>query len=109
MTIMQMRASSAVLIIAIAVIRALTLYRLLKKTFLALWGVAVCRLLIPFSVPSRLSIYNGVDMLRRAFEKTAYSTSGQPGRLKRRGRSCPFALRPAKILDKVVFISLCFL
>ena len=46
------------MISAIAVIRALAIYRVPKKTFLALWGVALVRLLIPFSLPSGLSIYS---------------------------------------------------
>jgi hypothetical protein len=33
----------------ITVIRALTINRLPKKTFLALWGITLVRLLIPFS------------------------------------------------------------
>jgi len=73
MDIFQMSFSAAFLIIAVIIIRAFALHRLPKKTFLVLWGVVICRLLIPFSIPSRLSFYTGVDMLRRAITaETAY-------------------------------------
>ena len=58
MSLLQMSVTGAVMISAIAVIRALAIYRVPKKTFLALWGVALVRLLIPFSLPSGLSIYS---------------------------------------------------
>ena len=46
------------MILAIIVIRALAINRVPKKTFLALWDVALMRLLIPFSLPSGMSIYS---------------------------------------------------
>lgn len=48
---------SSVLICIIALLRHLLLQKLPKKTFLALWIVALFRLLIPVSIPSPLSIY----------------------------------------------------
>ncbi|NMA26013.1 MAG: peptidoglycan DD-metalloendopeptidase family protein, partial [Clostridiales bacterium] len=63
MDILQMSISAALLIVAVVILRALTLYRLPKRTFLFLWGVVLCRLLIPFSIPFRFSFYTGVDML----------------------------------------------
>ena len=42
MDIFQMSYSSAVLIIAVVMIRCLTLHKLPKKTFLILWGVGMC-------------------------------------------------------------------
>jgi bla regulator protein BlaR1 len=71
MTILKMSLSAAVLISVIVVIRALALHKLPKRTFLALWGVALCRLLIPASIPSRLSIYTLADMLKDTFIKTS--------------------------------------
>ncbi|MCI8538569.1 MAG: M56 family metallopeptidase [Oscillospiraceae bacterium] len=53
-----MSLSGGVLILAVTVLRALTLNRLPKKTFLALWAVAVLRLLIPLSIPSVFSVYS---------------------------------------------------
>lgn len=76
MDILQMSLSASVLIVAVVVIRALTLSRLPKRTFLVLWGVAVCRLLIPFSIPSRFSLYTGLDAVKRMFvEKRAVSAT----------------------------------
>jgi YD repeat-containing protein len=46
------------MILVITVIRALTIHRLPKKTFLALWGITFVRLLIPFSLPSTFSVYS---------------------------------------------------
>lgn len=50
--------AGAVMILAIIVIRALAINLLPKKTFLALWGIAVMRLLLPFSIPSAFSVYS---------------------------------------------------
>lgn len=59
MTILQMSLSGAVLIAVILLLRRVLLYRLPKWTFLLLWGVALCRLLLPFTVPSPVSVYTG--------------------------------------------------
>lgn len=57
MSFLHMSVAGAAMILAITVIRALAINRAPKKTFLALWGAALLRLLIPFSLPSRLSVY----------------------------------------------------
>jgi YD repeat-containing protein len=57
MSFLQMSFAGAVMILVITVIRALTINRLPKKTFLALWGITLVRLLIPFSLPSMFSVY----------------------------------------------------
>ena len=75
MDILQMSLSGAVLIIAVVIVRALTLHKLPKKTFLVLWSVVICRLLIPFSIPSRFSFYTGIDMLKRAVTETTAFTA----------------------------------
>jgi murein DD-endopeptidase MepM/ murein hydrolase activator NlpD len=67
MDILQMSFSASVLIVAVVIIRALTLHKLPKKMFLVLWGVVICRLLLPFSIPSRFSFYTGIDMAKRMF------------------------------------------
>lgn len=69
MEILKMSLSATVFILAIVIIRALALHRLPKMTFLVLWTVALCRLLIPFSVPSPFSIYTLVDMLKTNFSR----------------------------------------
>ncbi|WP_312941014.1 M56 family metallopeptidase [Oscillibacter sp.] len=53
--------AGAILILAIIVTRALAINKLPKKTFLALWGVALLRLLIPFSLPSMFSAYSAIE------------------------------------------------
>lgn len=60
MNLLQMSFAGAILILAIIVIRALAINKLPKKTFLALWGVALLRLLIPFSLPSIFSAYSAI-------------------------------------------------
>lgn len=58
MNLLEMSVSGGALILAIAAVRALTLNRLPKRTFLALWAVALARLLLPFSLPSPLSVWS---------------------------------------------------
>ena len=58
MSFLQMSIAGAVMILVVTVIRALAMNRVPKKTFLALWGAVLARLLVPFSLPSSLSIYS---------------------------------------------------
>lgn len=58
MSLLQMSFSGAVMILTIIVVRALAINRLPKKVFCLLWGAALLRLLIPFSVPTMLSAYS---------------------------------------------------
>ena len=58
MSIIEMSLSGALIIGTVVIIRAFGMHRLPKKTFLILWLVALCRLLIPVSVPSQLSVFN---------------------------------------------------
>ncbi len=50
--------AGGMMILAIIVIRTLTINLLPKKTFMALWGITVVRLLFPFSIPSMFSVYS---------------------------------------------------
>ncbi len=61
MSLLQMSFSGGILILAIIVIRALAINVLSKKTFNALWGISVVRLMIPFSIPSVFSVYSLID------------------------------------------------
>lgn len=61
MSLLQMSVAGAVMILVITVIRILAINRVPKKTFLVLWGIALVRLLIPFSFPSRFSIYSVLE------------------------------------------------
>ncbi len=60
MTLLQMSISAAVLIIIITVLRAVSIHKLPKKTFLFLWGLVFFRLLLPISIPSVFSIYSWI-------------------------------------------------
>lgn len=70
LSLLKMSFSAAVLILAIVVVRAFAIHRLPKNTFLVLWGVVLCRLLIPFSVPLPLNIYTNIGRLDGALLKT---------------------------------------
>ena len=74
MNLLQMSLSGAVMILVIVVIRALAINKLPKKTFLVLWGVAVVRLLIPYSLSSTFSVYS----LLGRFATTAEPANGSP-------------------------------
>lgn len=58
MSLLQMSMRGSVIILAVIIIRALLLDKLPKKTFLFLWGIALFRLTVPFSVSSELSVYS---------------------------------------------------
>lgn len=68
MRLLQMSVTGAVLIGVILLIRRLLIYRLPKKTFFVLWSIALARLLIPFSIPSRFSIYTWFVQYKRPAE-----------------------------------------
>ncbi|MDP4097188.1 M56 family metallopeptidase [Paenibacillus sp. P96] len=63
MNIIEMSLSASMLIVAVMVIRWLALHLFPKSFFLMLWGIALCRLLFPWSipVPSWLGIHSLSD------------------------------------------------
>ncbi|WP_019534631.1 M56 family metallopeptidase [Paenibacillus ginsengihumi] len=67
MDIVQMSFSASVLTVVVVIIRAFALHKLPKKTFLVLWGVVICRLLLPLSVPFQFSFYTGIETLKNMF------------------------------------------
>lgn len=69
MTVLDMSLGGGVLIAVILVLRRGLLYRLPKWTFLLLWTVALCRLLIPFAVPSPLSVHTGAAWVVRLLKQ----------------------------------------
>ena len=69
MTILEMSAGGSLLIAVILLLRRAALFRLPKWSFLLLWAAALCRLLIPFSVPSQFSVYNGAAWFSQAAEQ----------------------------------------
>lgn len=56
MTILKMSVMASVLIALIAIIRRLAINKLPKKVFMILWGIVLCRLIIPFSIPAQMSV-----------------------------------------------------
>ena len=58
MSLLQMSFAGGILILAVIVIRALAINMLPKKAFIALWGISVVRLMIPFSIQSVFSVYS---------------------------------------------------
>lgn len=58
MNLLQMSFCGAVMILAVALIRAVAINRLPKRTFLVLWGIIMIRLLVPLEVPSEFSVYS---------------------------------------------------
>lgn len=58
MGLLQMSFSGAVFILVIIIVRAVAINRLPKKMFLVLWGIALMRLLVPFSIQSSISVYS---------------------------------------------------
>ena len=51
MSLLQMSVTGGAMILAITVLRALAMNYVPKKTFLALWGAALLRLVLPVSLP----------------------------------------------------------
>ena len=58
MSLLQMSLSGAAMILAILLVRTLTLQRLPKRLFPALWWLVLIRLLVPFSLPAPCSVYS---------------------------------------------------
>ena len=61
MILLEMSVSASLLIIGITIVRVLAIDRLPKVTFVILWGIVVCRLLIPFSITSPFGMAAGFD------------------------------------------------
>ncbi|HBA50764.1 MAG TPA: hypothetical protein DCZ91_23800 [Lachnospiraceae bacterium] len=60
MSLLQMSFSGAVLISVILILRAFFINKLPKRTFLALWWLALLRLMLPVAVPSGFSAWSMV-------------------------------------------------
>lgn len=76
MSLLRMSFSGAILILVIVIIRAAVINKLSKKTFLVLWGIVLLRLLIPFSIPSTLSVYSLAN--RNITESTLRNIANEP-------------------------------
>ncbi|MCI8285967.1 MAG: peptidase M56, partial [Firmicutes bacterium] len=73
MSLLQMSLSGGAMILAAVLIRALALHRLPKRIFLAIWGLVLIRLLVPFSLPAECSIYSLLDRAAPRASAAAYS------------------------------------
>ena len=78
MNILSMSLSATFIILAVVAVRAFFIHKLPKKTFMVLWGIAVCRLMIPLSIPFRLNILNILDVMRQALHKKAAVSTAAP-------------------------------
>lgn len=76
MSLLEMSLRGGILILAIALVRALTLHHLPKCTFLLLWALAALQLTVPVSLPARFSVYTLVTQL--ASVSTGKMISGTP-------------------------------
>lgn len=89
MSLLQMSMRGAVIILAVIIIRALLLDKLPKKTFLFLWGIALFRLTVPFSVSSELSVYSLLQRnpgIAKVMDERAYDGQEVSGRQDDPGR-----------------------
>ena len=79
MSLLEMSFSGAVLVLMIVVVRAVAIHRFPKKIFLALWIMAIARLLLPFSVPvpvpSPIGIYSPSEENMAALETPHFSVT----------------------------------
>ena len=66
MVIFSMSFYASFAILAVAALRRVLIHKLPKKTFMLLWAIIIFRLLIPVSIPSRLSIWSIIDNLDSA-------------------------------------------
>ncbi len=83
LSLVEMSVAGGILITAAVILRAVAVQRLPRQTFLALWGVALVRLLVPFSLPAPTSIYRGLDTLETT--------------VRRAGAAVPAALSPGEL------------
>lgn len=61
--LIEMTLSGAAMILFITLIRAVFLYRLPKKAFVAMWELAILRLLLPVKIPSVFSVFTRLGQL----------------------------------------------
>ena len=76
LSLLEMSVTGGILIAAIVIIRALSINKLPKNVFLALWAVALCRLLLPFSIPSPASVYSAVEYMGVTVKKPGVIVGG---------------------------------
>src|SRR5690625_2334688 len=70
MSIVSMSLIASIPILIIIILRAIGLNKLPKKIFVILWGIVLCRLLIPFTIQTNLTIDQTVMPLSRSPESS---------------------------------------
>lgn len=79
MSLLQMSLSGGAMILAAALVRALTLHRLPKRFFVILWALVLSRLLMPFSLPAACSVYSLFNKQSTASQPiSAHTVTGLP-------------------------------
>ena len=78
MSVLSISFSASLLILAVVVMRAFFIHKLPKKAFLTLWLLALSRLLLPFSIPSRLNIGSIIEVLRATLRQEAVLPAPSP-------------------------------
>lgn len=74
-TLLKMSLTGGILIAVIVLVRLALLHRLPGTAFLALWALALCRLLIPVSIPSPSSVWTAVERSSLAAERAGVLVS----------------------------------
>lgn len=113
MDIIQMSVSASLLITVTVIIRAITLHKLPRRTFLALWGIAALRLVVPFYIPFRFNFYTALSLLRSlpAQALNVHTTGGETALSADAGIAClsnveeaMYAERSASLLQTIEII-----
>lgn len=77
MKILQMSVQAGLLITAVMIIRAVALNRLPKTSFLAMWGIALLRMLVPFSLSSKWSVYSIIEVVMKTIGESPTTSSNE--------------------------------
>lgn len=78
MSLLQMSFAGGIMIVVIILLRAIWIHQLPKKAFLILWGIVLCRLLIPYDLKSAVSVYTFVQKRIPAMTRIAERQPAEP-------------------------------
>lgn len=97
MTILKMSLMASILIIIIAITRMLAIHKLPKRVFIILWGIVLCRLIIPLSVPANISVPPAVSRVSNFLTDSRLAETLMFSRLDRMSASIP--MNSEKIIE----------
>src|SRR5690625_4236371 len=97
MTILKMSLMASILIIIITITRMLAIHKLPKKVFIILWGIVLCRLIIPLSVPANISVPPAVSRVSNFLTDSRLAETLMFSRLDRMSASIP--MNSEKIIE----------